>query len=263
MGLKELVPRAVRQWLRVVLAEAPHRVRDMVPDLFQGSFGLATLPPARLRYRVAHNSSRRDFDVVGGELADCLRDAAMDARTEPGRFSSALDFGCGCGRVARHLAESDLVGHLSGVDVDAEAVDWCRRHLPGTYLASSPEPPLPFAGGAFELVISVSVFTHLPEDAQLAWLAELDRVLGADGILVASTLSPDLLWSRPDLSAVQREELEARGFLYAAGGGNFNQDTAFHSATYLVEQWGRTFDHVWHRQHGLNGYQDLSVWRKR
>jgi SAM-dependent methyltransferase len=261
--LKHLIPRGVRRWLRVTATEAPHRLRDFGPDLVQGHFGAPVLPPARLRHRVAHNSSRRDFDLVGRQLADCLRAAAVDAREGDGAFASALDFGCGCGRVARHVAGSEWVGHLTGVDVDGEATGWCRRHLPGTYFAIERDPPLPVADAAFELVISVSVFTHLPEEAQMAWLAELERVLSPGGLLLASTLSPALVWSRPDLSVEQRGELEGRGFVHAPGGGTFNQDTTFHGTEYLLETWGQFFDHLWHREHGLNGYQDLSLWRRR
>lgn len=263
MPLKHLIPRGVRRWLRVAAAEAPHRLRDWLPDLVQGHLGVAVLPPVRLRFRVAHNSARRDFDVVGRQLADCLHEAAVGAGEARGAFATALDFGCGCGRVARHVAGSEWVDHLTGVDVDGEAIEWCRRHLPGTYLAIEAGPPLPVADAAFELVISVSVFTHLPEEAQLAWLAELERVLCPGGLLLASTLSPALVWSRPDLSSEQRAELDGRGFLYAPGGGTFNQDTTFHAAGYLVETWSRFFEHLWHRQHGLNGYQDLSLWRRR
>ena len=42
-------------------------------------------------------------------------------------------------------------------------------------------PPLPFADGAFDLVIVISVFTHLPRDSQDAWLAEWS---GADAWFV-------------------------------------------------------------------------------
>ena len=54
-------------------------------------------------------------------------------------------------------------------------------------------PPLPFADGAFDLVIVISVFTHLPRDSQDAWLAELERVTGP-GTVVIATVHGDSHW---------------------------------------------------------------------
>ena len=90
---------------------------------------------------------------------------------------AALDFGCGCGRTLRWLTREwrDVSWH--GTDVDAEAVGWCRSHLPGRFEVNGPMPPLPFPNASFDLVLGVSVFTHLDEPVQRGWAAELRRVL--------------------------------------------------------------------------------------
>ena len=48
---------------------------------------------------------------------------------------------------------------------------------------------LPFPDDRFAVVYACSVFSHLPEDLHLHWLAELRRVLEPRGVLIASTLS--------------------------------------------------------------------------
>ena len=147
---------------------------------------------------------------------------------------------------------------LAGVDVDAPAVAWCARHLPGRYLAIQPAPPLPFPDGSFELIVAVSVFTHLSETDQNAWLAELARVLAPGGVFVVSTHSPELAYLRPDITAAAAE-LESKGFLFGAGHGAFNENTTFHSEDYLRRAWAPWFTLLRHEPYGLGSFQDLSV----
>jgi SAM-dependent methyltransferase len=155
------------------------------------------------------------------------------------------------------------VGEISGVDIDRPAVRWARRHLGPGFQAIEPRPPLPFADAAFDVVYAVSVFTHLDEEKQLDWLLEAHRVLRPGGLLIASTHHESLAWTRPDLIAAQKEKLAADGFLFAPGDGPFNDDSAFHTLPYLEKIWGGLFERRMYRQHGLAGYQDLSVWAAR
>jgi SAM-dependent methyltransferase len=98
-----------------------------------------------------------------------------------------LDFGCGCGRVARHLLAEDL--SLFGVDWNAAAVRWCRRHLPsGRFVVGGLRPPLRLSSAlTFDLIYAFSVFTHLPLEAQTAWLEHLAGRLAPTGVIVLST----------------------------------------------------------------------------
>ena len=102
-------------------------------------------------------------------------------------FENVLDFGCGCGRALRHFHDHPLSFQMYGTDIDAEAIAWCRRKLPFvTFRVNDPLPPLPFAAGTFDLIYAVSVFTHLDEGHQLAWLKELKRVSKPGAILLLS-----------------------------------------------------------------------------
>jgi SAM-dependent methyltransferase len=255
-----LSPR-VRRAAKILAAELPHRVRDFVPDLRERG-GALPLPPARLRRRVGIDGSRGHFLAIGRGAARDIAAAVGAAGLAPGALARWLDFGCGCGRVARHLSALDGV-RISGVDIDEEAIAWCSAHLGrGSFSTIAPTPPTPFADASFDLVYSVSVFTHLDEAAQFAWLAELCRILRPGGLLVVSTHAPDLVYNRPDLTAAQHIDLRDRGFTFATTRGPFNDDSAFHSRAYLEREWTKYFTLVSHEPQGLNGYQDLSVWRK-
>ncbi len=153
---------------------------------------------------------------------------------------------------------------IHGVDVDDEAIRWNRRHVAtGDYLLLTEDISLPFPDASFDVVFSVSVFSHLDEKPQFGWLREAHRVLRPGGLFLASTHSEKLKYSRPDLTLEQHRSLNAKGFLFAPGGGAFKNDSTFHTRLYLEQEWGRWFSMRLHREFGLAGFQDLTVWEKR
>jgi len=200
---------------------------------------------------------------VGRRVSDALRDAFERAGGRSDVPGTWLDFGCGAGRVARHVSAWPFVEELWGVDVDAEAIGWARANLSGRFETIAPAPPTGLPPNRFDVAYAVSVFTHLDARGEERWLAELHRVLKPGGFLVASTSSPSLSYVRPDMTAEQRDSLERRGFLFLRGGvRDFNEESAFHSNDYLLRTWGRLFGQRLFVEYGAAGYQDLSVWQK-
>jgi len=77
---------------------------------------------------------------------------------------------------------------LTGTDVNAASIAWCRRHLPEiAFAANRPEPPLPLPAATFDIVLCRSVFTHLSESMHRAWIAELRRVLKPGGLIMLTS----------------------------------------------------------------------------
>lgn len=182
---------------------------------------------------------------------------------DPVRLERWLDFGCGAGRVARHVAAWPFVRELWGVDVDIDAIQWMRHHVAGRWDAIRATPPTSLPSGFFDAAYAISVFTHLDEAAGAAWLAEIHRVLKPGGLLIASTSSPDTSWGRPDMSDSERERLVRDGFLFLRGSGSdFNEESAFHSNDYLLRTWGRVFGQMLFIGRGFGGFQDLTIWQK-
>ncbi len=100
-----------------------------------------------------------------------------------------LDFGCGCGRVITWLQQLDSKYQYFGTDIDPEAITWCQENLAnfGEYAVNPHLPPTEYADNYFDLVYSISVFTHLSEDMQFAWLKELSRITKPGGYLLLTT----------------------------------------------------------------------------
>jgi SAM-dependent methyltransferase len=101
-----------------------------------------------------------------------------------------LEWGCGPGRLIRHMAalapEREL--QLSGADYNPESIAWCRANLPGiAFVENALNPPLPFPDATFDAVYNFSVFTHLSESVQRDWVRELSRVLKPGGLLACTT----------------------------------------------------------------------------
>jgi len=206
--------------------------------------------------------SRTEFVTVGRDGArDIL--GAFERQRDAGRaYPEWLDFGCGCGRLARWIAGAAPVGRLQGVDVDAAQIRWARRHLPGEFSVMRPSPPLVFPPESFDVVYAISIFTHLDEREQFAWLEDLRRVLRPGGLLIATTHGPELSRTCPGLTPGDLGSLAQRGFLAVDPGGTFNERSSFHARTYLESEWGRRLLLRLHEPRGFVGYQDLSVWEK-
>lgn len=164
------------------------------------------LPDAPLRKRASGSEDEQRFRLEGyttfTKLDLALRQAAN--RGIAG-FPRVLDWGCGCGRVARYFHRLPDVA-LVGIDVDSDNVDWCCRHLGfATFLPAPLHPPTDFHPSSFDLVVGVSVFAHLAEPDQRGWLEELRRVTRPGAYLLLSVLGEATACQTPwDLALWER-----------------------------------------------------------
>lgn len=184
-------------------------------------------------------------------------------------FASVLDWGSGAARVTRYLIRL-CTGRVTGVDIDADNVAWCAATFPeATFLNGPLLPPLSCAGESFDLVITISVFTHLDEETQFRWLDELRRVVRPGGIVLASIhgMAQMGLYGAHGQQVLDTAE---NGFIVL---GQNNQLDGFipdgmyyknvaHSADYVLAQWSKYFD-VIEIVEGIAAHQDLVVMVRR
>jgi SAM-dependent methyltransferase len=98
---------------------------------------------------------------------------------------SVCEWGCGPGRIIRHLPTLLPDSRIYGTDSNARTIAWCSAHLRGvTFRVNDLAPPLPFATGAMDLLYAVSVLTHLSEEMHIAWVAECRRVVRPGGLIL-------------------------------------------------------------------------------
>src|SRR5262249_36374105 len=173
-----------------------------------------------------------------------------------------LDWGCGCGRVLRHWSQLSRT-RVYGCDIDPRMIEWCRANLPfASVTVTELDPPLPYADDSFDLIYAFSVFTHLAEELQHAWMGECRRVLSPGGYLLFSTLGE---YYAP-LGRLTESELRsfAAGdvvVLYEQSAGT-SLCSAYHPPEYVHKKLAADFELITFRPAGDDGRHDLHLLRK-
>ncbi|GAA5082265.1 class I SAM-dependent methyltransferase [Roseibacterium beibuensis] len=231
---------------------------------------LAELPDDTRIQRVASAQANRASFLNGGkaayEVIQALFHRYGSAASKP--EIKVLDWGVGCGRVARHF-ETDSAVQMTGIDIDKDNVGWCSENLTGEYLHVETAPPTPMPNGIFDLVYACSVLSHLKEESIDQWLAEVSRLLRPDGLALLSfhgtSNAVSYLSRRP-------EELRALmgGELFDADRNNelqgFISDEDYYRQVFSSDSW-------WHQKFSeffevlaiepavLSGFQHVAVLR--
>jgi len=168
---------------------------DYVSRLLNGK---RDLPPLHLRRYVGPLQS---FETSGAEFTNYLRSIA---ELQP--HERILDIGCGCGQMALHLQDYlDENGSYAGVDIHRPSIKWCQKKIASrrrnfefahidvrnfTYNPTGVHPAetyrLPYEDASFDMILLKSVFTHMRPTEVSNYLAEVARLLGANGRCLAT-----------------------------------------------------------------------------
>ncbi len=115
-----------------------------------------------------------------------------------------LDVGCGTGTMLTYLAS---YGKVEGVDIDEEAIGYCReRGLEDVRLGEAAN--LPFGDGSFDLVTALDVVEHLEDD--VAAFREMKRVLRPGGHILVTVPAHRFLWGDQDEVNMHKRRYVAR-----------------------------------------------------
>jgi len=235
------------------------------------------LPSDDLIWRVTSTRSREWFWNSGSRSFNEINAVLSVIGTSLSDYLRVLDWGCGCGRILLHLKEVGQKAELYGVDIDSEAIAWAQQHIPWAHCSvCNGLPPLDFPDGFFNLIYNHSVMTHLDEQYQDAWLAELQRVVKPEGFVLL-TVSGDhpfagleKTWREAGANpSPMRETLRKKGILYITDdewkNGPFPDfyHSTFHSPWYIFEHWGQFFEIKAYIVRGSIDFQDFVLMRRR
>jgi ubiquinone/menaquinone biosynthesis C-methylase UbiE len=144
-----------------------------------------------------------------------------------------LDWGCGPGRVARHMP--DILKNQSrfyGTDYNEKSIHWCKNNIRNVnFNHNNLGTKLPYEDEKFDAIYGISIFTHLSEEMHFTWFSELKRALKPEGILLITTQGENF---KSKLSAEERKKFD-EGKLVVRGNVKEGHRTysAFHPDPFL------------------------------
>ena len=144
------------------------------------------------------------------------------------------------GRVVRHLREHRRGFLKSGAATSTARIVWNTEHLGPSisFVVNDLVPPLPFESDTFDLIYSLSVFTHI-DSHWASWLLELHRVLAPGGILVATIMSEGMCEA---VSGEAWDESRVGMNVYESGQPwELGGPMVLHSPWWIREHWGWLF----------------------
>jgi SAM-dependent methyltransferase len=243
-------------------------------DVLEGK--IAPFPPPELMQNVSGLTKPGDFASHGIEIFSALVRANPKPFIE---YRNILDFGCGCGRLARMF--KGFPHHYIGCDVDPRHVDWINQNLDFMRaFLTQPRAALPFQAGEFDCVISISVFTHITEEDHWTYLRELHRITKPGARLfitvhglraVQRAQSEQMIF---DMLSISRNEinravskLSADGHYFIKQSGHLTSENylygiTFISDAYIQKNWGSLFSIEKMVHGGIHDFQDIVVLRR-
>jgi glycosyltransferase involved in cell wall biosynthesis/SAM-dependent methyltransferase len=218
-----------------------------------------------------------DFASHGVDIVRALA-AATDRPL--GSFRSWLDFGVGVGRLARMF--KSFTGRYAGIDVDLRAIVWVRENLPWVRaIHTTPGGRLPFPDAYFDMVASISVFSHMNEADQAFYLSELYRVAQPGAHLLITVHGQRALERAMNEAAVlellgidlnqlhgaRAALLNGSGFHFVRQAGHLTTNDYEYGVTFMSHRW---IDSVWSKWYevltvmpgGIHNFQDVVVLRR-
>ena len=218
-------------------------------------------PPPELRSMMAIQLSPSWFTISGLRSRRIVEEALARHGRPLAAQHAVLDFGCGAGRVLRHMRDLADRVDLRGTDVNPTLVGWCTREIPFARFATIGfQPPLAYGDDSFGAAWAFSVFTHLPEDLQRPWILELRRVLEPGGLLLFTTLGSEFADRELEGDEARQfaaDRLVVRGVEHAGS----NDCAAFHPFAYVRDTLASDFELVEFTP-GKRGLQDRYVVRR-
>jgi pseudaminic acid biosynthesis-associated methylase len=130
--------------------------------------------------------SQRIEQLWAGEFGDAYLTRNIDAAEGRAPFwdgvierfpaQSVLEVGCTQGDNLIHLARHVPADRIWGVDINPVVLDALRGHVPGTHPVLGVARDLPFPDDSFDLVVTVGLLIHIPDDTLERVMGELLRV---------------------------------------------------------------------------------------
>jgi pseudaminic acid biosynthesis-associated methylase len=132
------------------------------------------------------SEANRLESLWSGEFGDDYVDRNLDAYEHRGGFweplvralqpASALEVGCNVGGNLQWIAPIVGPRRVYGIDVNRKAVEFLRERLPGVQAFEGSARSLPFPDASIDLVFTMGVLIHQPDESLPVVMGEMVRV---------------------------------------------------------------------------------------
>lgn len=179
LGLRDVIDRLRMSWQKLTLAKQNRAFRSEYPDV--------NLPKDDIMYETFNLNYRKYFEGGRKTAKEIL--SHFQKASKKDYPDSILDWGCGPGRVIRHMPELlPSATKVVGSDFNGETIEWCQQQIPNIeFVQNALMPPIQLKDESIEWVYCISVFTHLSRDAHHAWIQEIYRILQRGGYFLMTT----------------------------------------------------------------------------
>jgi SAM-dependent methyltransferase len=190
------------------------------------TFGIIdfSLPPNHILRRTSSLTIRHYYEsglTTFMPIATCAIAQGVDLD----KPVKVLDFACGAGRQLLHLTRLFPNVQAYACDIRTDAIAYLSRTYPQANIyANKFDPPLKYEDATFDLIYSVSVFSHLSEADAKLWLRELRRVAKPGAVLCLtfnSYTSLALYHKKGKLLDTSAEKLREIGHLFDSDEAGF------------------------------------------
>ena len=246
--VKRILPRPVKRVLRRALENVQIRrhlkpLKRRLERVYGDSFVMTIHPRDEMALFVRDLAGplrgAEYYFESGEQLLKDLEELVRAAGRPLERVTSLLEFACGYGRLTRFLVRRATPARIVVSDIDHDAVEFVRRTFGVRGFDSVADPERLQHRERYEVIVVVSLFSHLSEGVWTAWARRLSSMLVEGGLLVFSTNGRSAYES---LDAERRRQLEAPvpGFHYRP----FNETRGrlagdLYGTTYVTEEYVR------------------------
>jgi ubiquinone/menaquinone biosynthesis C-methylase UbiE len=217
--------------------------------------------PAALVAKVNGDTTETGFRHIGFHIAEGIeRELPPVLGSKESRLRQCdriLEFGSGLGRVILQLLERVPKAEIVGFDIDPMMNRWTGHLFPDKRLKLV-SSTLDLPDGSFDLIIIVSVFTHLDQTTDF-WLSEVHRLLSKTGYAFITYHDDTLFMEMQAKGQFPSSKLEGK---FVAGHGTAEGGAAM-GTFYTTPYWKQVLEKYFNvdvlKPRGLFRHQSISV----
>ncbi len=136
-----------------------------------------------------HETFQLNYDLYKQDGEQSAQEIIGWAKQHKQDIGNILDWGCGVARITRHLpAQFSSVVNVTGIDINNHMIEWSKDHIPDIeFMKIQYLPPTSLPNSRYDLIIGISVLTHIEGAYHNNWLDEIFRILQDDGLFIFTT----------------------------------------------------------------------------